>query len=155
MGGLVCPIDKGQETLPGPPPPHGRQIEWLHLLPHPFPPKIPQGCQGRSRLSDLLHGIVPVRQLMAFSQGFDGLNCRVHSALDLRGCLGRRVRDTERLQRARERLQGLSRRPLHLFPSLHLGALRFHLRLDRWTVTQISPEILRYLTVRNNYNMAY
>ena len=71
---------------------------------------------------------------MAFSQGFDGLNCRLQSALDLRGCLGSRVRDTERMQRERERLQVLSIRPLHLFPSLHLGSLRFHLRLDRWTV---------------------
>jgi hypothetical protein len=47
MGGLVCPIDQGQETLPGPPPPHGRQIEGLHILPTPFPPKIHQGGQGR------------------------------------------------------------------------------------------------------------
>ena len=51
---------------------------------------------------------------MVLNPGCDGFNCRLPLALDLRGRLGSRVRDTKRMQRERERLQVVSIHLLHL-----------------------------------------
>jgi hypothetical protein len=121
LGGLVGPRDKRQEPLPGPAPAQGRQVEWLHSLPHPCPPKSHQGRAGRDLLADLRQGIVPVRHLRAFRPGCDGLPGRGPAAGDLRGRLGSRVRPPTRMPRARARLQVVSRPPLPLCPSAPRG----------------------------------
>lgn len=57
--------------------PSGRQGQWRHILPHPLPPNIHQGSEGRSLRADFVHGVVMCRQLMAPRSRFDSLHCGV------------------------------------------------------------------------------
>jgi hypothetical protein len=113
--GLVFPRDGREQALVHPPPPHGREDEGIHILLDALPPDVHQGGQGRQRL--------------ALGSRFNRLHLRLPWACDLCGGLGSRVRDTERMQRAREGLQVWAIRGVHLRPSLPLVSPRLHLSL--------------------------
>jgi hypothetical protein len=54
---LLVPIHHRQEALVHPLLPSGRQDAWRHILPHPLPPNIHQGREGRSLLADFVQGV--------------------------------------------------------------------------------------------------
>jgi hypothetical protein len=71
---------------------------------------------------------------MALRSRCDGLHFRLQATVDLLGCLGRGVQETERVPRERQRLQVVPIRATHLFPALHCGSTRLHRRPGFWVV---------------------
>jgi len=63
-GHLVLPIHLGQQRLLCPRSPETRDSGVLQVLPHPYPPKVHECCQGRDLLFDLPHRRLPIWQLM-------------------------------------------------------------------------------------------
>jgi hypothetical protein len=74
---VLVPIPPWQEARVHPLLPSGRQDAWRHILPHPLPPKIPQGRESRSLLADFVPGVVMCRPWMAPRSSFDRLHCGV------------------------------------------------------------------------------
>ena len=83
VGHLVLPIDKRQQELPGPCPPHGGERRLVQITLDPFPPEVHQGRQGRQLLADLCPGALTGWPLMVLCSRFDGVNCRLQAAFDL------------------------------------------------------------------------
>ena len=104
------------------------------IPPDPGPPEVHHGRQVWQLLTDLGHGGVTDRQLLALCPPFNGRHRRLQVACHLGRGLGSRVRNAEGMQCERARLQGAPRAVVPLFPAAHLGLPRCHQQRGLWSI---------------------